>query len=123
MTMKLYLMGKSFVTSNKPLMVFTGTDESSLQYYLNAVTAKLISSIDPEPIIKPLHQIGFIELQHCYKPRSAVLLNNGFLPYTKNLNPIGNALHVSFQQCLTLKEINNIKEFYLLNIADSQNPK
>ena len=72
-------MGKSFVTSNKPLM--------------------------------------------CFGSASAVLLNNGFLLYTKNLNPIGNALHVSFQKCLTLKEINNIKEFYLLSIADSQNPK
>ena len=56
MTMKLYLMGKSFVTSNKPLMVFTGTNESSVEYYVNAVTANLNLSIGPEPINKPLHQ-------------------------------------------------------------------
>ena len=38
-----YLMGGSSITSNKPLMVFTGTDsEHSVQDYLNAVTANLI---------------------------------------------------------------------------------
>ena len=42
MIMSLYLRGKSFVRSNKPLMVFTGTNESSVEYYLNAVTANLI---------------------------------------------------------------------------------
>ena len=56
MTMNLYLMGKSFVTSNKPLMVFTGTNESSVEFYVSAVTANLILSIGPEPINKPLHQ-------------------------------------------------------------------
>ena len=37
-------------------MVFTGTNESSVEYYLNAVTANLILSIGPESINKPLHQ-------------------------------------------------------------------
>ena len=38
-------------------MVFTGTDpEYSVEDYLNAVTAKLILNIGPEPIITPLHQ-------------------------------------------------------------------
>ena len=37
MTMNPYLMGGSSITSNKPLMVFTGTED-----YLNAVTANLI---------------------------------------------------------------------------------
>ena len=51
MTMKPYLMGGSSITSNKPLMVFTGTDpESSVEDYLNAVTADLILNIGPEPI-------------------------------------------------------------------------
>ena len=126
MTMNLYLMGKSFVTLNKPLMVFTGTNESSVEYYLNAVTANLILSIGPEPINKPLHQkcvyrsTALLQTRRC---SSTVQLKNGFLYYTKKLNPVGNALHVSFQNCLTLKEINNIKVFYLLNIADSKNPK
>ena len=57
MTMNLYLMGGSSITSNKPLMVFTGTDpEYSVEDYLNAVTANLILNIGPEPINTPLHQ-------------------------------------------------------------------
>ena len=50
-------MGGSSITSNKPLMVFTGTDpEYSVEDYLNAVTASLILNIGPEPINTPLHQ-------------------------------------------------------------------
>ena len=57
MTMIPYLMGGSSITSNKPLMVFTGTDpEYSVEDYLNAVTANLILNIGPEPINTPLHQ-------------------------------------------------------------------
>ena len=56
-TLNPYLMGGSSITSNKPLMVFTGTDlEYSVEDYLNAVTANLILNIGPEPIITPLHQ-------------------------------------------------------------------
>ena len=58
MTMNPYLMGGSSITSNKPLMVFTGTDpEYSVEDYLNAVTANFILNIGPEPINTPLHQI------------------------------------------------------------------
>ena len=60
MTMNPYLMGGSSTTSNKsnkPLMVFTGTDpEYSVEDYLNAVTANLTKNIGPERIITPLHQ-------------------------------------------------------------------
>ena len=57
MTMNPYLMGGSSITSNKPLMVFTGTDpEYSVEDYLNAVTANLILNIGPEPINTPLRQ-------------------------------------------------------------------
>ena len=56
MTMNLYRMGGSSITSNKPLMVFTGPDpEYSVEDYLNAVTANLILNIGPEPINTPLH--------------------------------------------------------------------
>ena len=52
-----YLMGGSSITSNKPLMVFTGTDsEYSVEDHLNAVTANLILNIGPETINTPLHQ-------------------------------------------------------------------
>ena len=57
MTMNPYLMGESSITSNKPLMVFTGTDtEYSVEAYTNAVTANLILNIGPEPTITTLHQ-------------------------------------------------------------------
>ena len=57
MTMNPYLMGGSSITSNKPLMVFTGRDpEYSVEDYLNAVTANENLKIGPEPIDTPLHQ-------------------------------------------------------------------
>ena len=57
MTMNPYLMGAPSITSNKPLMVFTGTDpEYSVEDYLNAVTANLTLNIGPEPNNMPLHQ-------------------------------------------------------------------
>ena len=46
-----YLMAGSSITSNRPLMAFTGTDpEYSVEDYLNSVTANLILNIGPEPI-------------------------------------------------------------------------
>ena len=57
MTMNPYLMGGSSITSNKPLMVFTGTDpEYLVEDYLNAVTAKLILNIGHESVNMPPHQ-------------------------------------------------------------------
>ena len=57
LTMNLYFIRGSSVTSNKTLMAFTGTDPKySVEDYLNAVTANLILNIGPEPIITPLHQ-------------------------------------------------------------------
>ena len=57
MTMNPYLMGGSPITSNKPLMVFTGTDpEYSVEDYLNALTVNIILNIGPEPKNTPLHQ-------------------------------------------------------------------
>ena len=50
-------MGGSSISSNKQLMVFTGTDpECSVEDYLNAVTASLILNIGPEPVNKQLHR-------------------------------------------------------------------
>ena len=57
MSMKPYLMSGSSLISNKPLRVFTGTDpEYSVEDYLNAVTAKLILNIRPEPVKALPHQ-------------------------------------------------------------------
>ena len=56
-TMNPYLKGGSTITSNKPLMVFTGTDpEYSVGGYLNAVTENSILNIGLEPNKTPLHQ-------------------------------------------------------------------
>ena len=57
MTMNLYLMSGSSLSSNKPPIVFTGTDpEYSVEDYPNAVTANLILNIGPETVNTPLHQ-------------------------------------------------------------------
>ena len=57
MTMSLYPMSGASISSNKPLMVFTGGDpEYSEEDYLNAVTANLILIVGPEPVNTPLHQ-------------------------------------------------------------------
>ena len=51
-----YLIGGSSITSNKPLMVFTGTDpQYSVEGYSSTVTANLILNNGPEPIHTPLH--------------------------------------------------------------------
>ena len=57
MTMNPYLMGGSSISSNKPLMLFTGTDpEYSVEDYRNAVTANLILNIGPESANTPFYQ-------------------------------------------------------------------
>ena len=57
MTMNLYRVGGSSISSKNSLKIFTGTDpEYSVEEYLNKVTANLISNIGPEPIHTPLHQ-------------------------------------------------------------------
>ena len=51
------LMGGSSITSNKPLLVFTGTDpEYSVEDSLNAVTVNLILIRGLEPVNTPPHQ-------------------------------------------------------------------
>ena len=54
MNMNPYRMGGSSISSKKPL---TGTDpEYSVEDYLSAVSANLISNIGPEPVNTSLHQ-------------------------------------------------------------------
>ena len=67
-----YLMGGSSITSNKPLIVFTGIDpEYSVEDYLNAVTANLILNTGTEPIKAQLQS----------KQRLMAQLKNGFQFY------------------------------------------
>ena len=57
MTMKSYLMGRSFTTLIKSLVIFRGTDpKCSVEAYFNAVTANLNLIIGSEHINTPLHQ-------------------------------------------------------------------
>ena len=57
MTMNSYPMGGSSITSNKPLIVFTGTDpDYSVEDYLNAVTANLILNKGPGLVNTTLHK-------------------------------------------------------------------
>ena len=45
-------------------MLFTGTDsEYSVEDYLNAVTAKLILNMRPEPVIRRFIKIGYRDSQ------------------------------------------------------------
>ena len=119
MTMNPYLMGGSSITSNKPLMVFTGTDpEYSVEDYLNAVTANLILNIGPEPINTPLHQ-------NWIHRRTALIQTtlDGSAQKWFSVLPIEikirlEKIHKNFQKCLILKKTNNIKEFYATKSAD-----
>ena len=57
MTINPYLMVRYSISSDKPLMVFKGTDlEYSVEDYLNTVLATLFLNIGPEPVTTPLHQ-------------------------------------------------------------------
>ena len=57
MTINLYLMGGSSISSNKFLMVFTVTvPEHSVDYYLSAAKANLVLIIGPGPVNTPLYQ-------------------------------------------------------------------
>ena len=119
MTMNPYLMGGSSITSNKPLMAFTGTDpEYSVEDYLNAVTANSILNIGPEPINTPLHQ-NWIHRRTASLQRTldgAAQKWFSLLPIETKSN--WKSSHKNFQKCLILKETNNIKEFYAMKSAD-----
>ena len=54
-------MGRSSITSNNTMIVFSRTDpEYLVQDNLNAVTTKLSLNAGTEPIITPLTNTGFI---------------------------------------------------------------
>ena len=111
MNMNPYLMGGSIISSNKPLMVFTGTNpEYPVEDYLNAVTANSILNIGPEPVYTTLHQ----KLIHRRRALIQTTLDGAaqkrFLDWkhsTKN-----------FQKCSTVKKINNIKDFFATKSLD-----
>ena len=103
-------------------MVFTGPDpEYSVEDYLNAVTANLILNIGPEPINTPLHQnwihrrTALIQttLDGAAQKWFSVLpieIKSNWKRFTQEFS----------KKCLTPKEINNTKEFYVMKFADYQ---
>ena len=120
MTMNPCLMGRSSITSNKPLMVFTGTDqEYSVGEYLNAVTANLILNLGPEPINTPLHQNWIHRRTALIQTTLDGAAQKWFSVLPIEIKSNWKRLHKNFQKCLTPKEINN-KEFYVMKFADYQ---
>ena len=78
MTLNPYLMGGSSITG----IVFKGTDhEYSVEDYLNAVTAKLILNIGPEPINTPPHQNWIHRRTALMQTHLMAQLKNGFQFY------------------------------------------
>ena len=121
MTMDPYLMGGSAKISKKTLMVFTGTDlEYSVESYLNAVAANLILNLGPEPIITPLHQNWIHRRTALLQTTLDGAAQKWFSVLPLDIKTDWKKFTQEFQKCLTLKEINNIKEFYVMKFADYQ---
>ena len=119
-----YLMGGSSITSNKPLMVFTGTDpEYSVEDYLNAVTANLILNIGPEPINTPLHQNWIHRRTALIQTTLNGAAQKWFSVLPLEIKSNWKRFTQEFSKmfdCLTPKETNNNKEFYVMKFADYQ---
>ena len=121
MTMNPYLMGKSSLTSNKPLMVFTGTDPKySVEDYLSAVTANLILNIGPEPINTPLHQNWIHRRTTLKQTKLDGTAQNWFSVLPIEIKSDWKRFTQEFSKSSILKETNNIKEFYVMKLADYQ---
>ena len=121
MTMNLYLKGGSSITSNKPLMVLTGTDpEYSVEDYLYAVTANLILNIGPEPTNTPRHQNWIHRRTALIQTTLDGAAQKWFSVIPIEKNQTGKDSHKNFQKCLILKETNTTKEFYATKYADYQ---
>ena len=103
------------------MMVFTGTDpEYSVEDYLIAVTANLVLNIGPEPINTPLHQNWIHRRTALIQTTLDGAAQKWFSVLSIEINQTGKNLHENFQKCLTPKEINNTKEFYVMKFADYQ---
>ena len=119
MTMNPYPIGGSSITSNKPLMVFTGTDpEYSVEYYLNAVTANSISNIGPEPVITPLHQNWIHRRTALIQTTLDGAAQKWFSVLPIEIKSDYKRFTQEFSKRLTQKETNNIEEFYAMKFVD-----
>ena len=92
-------MCDSSITSNKPLMVFPGTDpQHAVEDYFNAVTANFILSIEPEPINTPPHRNWVHKRSFLIKTTLYGSAEKQFsvLPIEDNQNK--NVSHMAFQK-------------------------
>ena len=121
-TINPYLIGGSSITSNKPLMVFTGTDpEYFVEDYLNANTANLILNIRPEPIITPLHQNWIHRRTASIQTTLDGAAQKGFSVLAIDIKTYWKRFTQEIlKKGLILKEINNTKEFYAMKFVDYQ---
>ena len=121
MTMNPYLMGVSSKRSNKPLMVFTGTDpEISVEDHLNAVTANLFLNIGPKPISTPLHQNWIHRRTALIQTTLDGADQKWFSVLPIDIKTYWKRYSQVFSKYLILKEINNTKEFNVMKFADYQ---
>ena len=112
-------MSGSSISSNKPLMVFTGRDpEYFVEDYLNAVTANLILYIGPEPVNTPLHQIRIHRRTALIQTTLDEAAQKWFSVLPIEIISDWNRFTQEFSKCLTLKETNNIKAFYAMKFVD-----
>ena len=121
MSMNPYFVEGSSKISNKPLMVFTGTDPVySVEDYLNAVTENLILNKGSEPIYTPLHQDWIHRRTALIQTTLDGAAQQWFSVLPIEIKSDWKSIHKNFQKSLTPKEINNTKEFYLMKFADYQ---
>ena len=105
MTKNLYLRGESSITLNKLLKNFNSyRPESSVEDYLNAVTANLISNIVPEPVDTRHYQIFIHRRAAVIQTTLDEAAQKWFSVLPKKFNQIANVSHKNFSKCLIQKK-------------------
>ena len=121
MTMNPYLMGGLSITSNKPLMVFTGTNhEYSVEDYLYAVTANLILNIGLESINTPLNQNWIHRQTALIQTTLDGAAQKWFSVLPKEIKSDWKRFTQEFSKMFDSERHKNIKEFYATKYADYQ---
>ena len=121
MAMNPYLMGGSSITSNKPLMVFTGRDpEYSVEDYQNAVTTNLVLNIGSEPVNTPLHQNWIHRRTALIQTTLDGAAQKWFSVLPIDIKSDWKRFTQDFRKSFSkmLDETNNIKEYYAKKIVD-----
>ena len=103
-------------------MVFTGTDpEYSVEDYLNAFTANLISNIGPQPVNTQLHQNWIHRRTALIQAILDGAAQKRFLVISIELKSDWKRFTQEFSKMFgSEKKTNNIKEFYAMKFVDYQ---